>query len=76
MTGWSSKNKKTVELDPNFCGSYGHLTNIYERRRMYRQAVDQWKRIALVKERPAEAAEVERISKVRGYPGVMRYYFD
>ena len=62
--------QKTLELDPTFTGTYGHLTNIYEHKGMYRDAVDQSKRLAVLKGHDLEAAEMERVFRKDGYPGL------
>jgi len=65
--------QKTVELDPNFCGTYGHLATIYEHKGMHRDAMEQLKKIEVLKGHESEAAEIGLAYRKAAYPGVTQF---
>ncbi len=65
--------QKTLELDSTFCGTYGHLWNVYEHKGMYRPAVEAMKKEAVLKGNPSDAASIERVFKQEGYSGLDRF---
>jgi len=62
--------QKTLELDPSFIGTYGHLSTIYEHKGMYREAVEAAKKVAVLKGNNDEVSEMERVFRKNGYPGL------
>jgi TolB-like protein/DNA-binding winged helix-turn-helix (wHTH) protein len=62
--------QKTLELDPSFIGTYGHLSTVYEHKGMYREAVEAAKKVAVLKGHNDEASEIERVFRNNGYTGL------
>lgn len=62
--------QKTLELDPGFIGTYGHLSTIYEHKGMYREAVEAAKKVAVLKGNNDEVSEMDRVFRKNGYPGL------
>ena len=62
--------QKTLELDPSFIGTYGHLSTIYEHKGMYREAVEAAKKVAVLKGNNDEVPEMERVFRKNGYPAL------
>ncbi|HEX4488669.1 MAG TPA: hypothetical protein VH088_20490 [Terriglobales bacterium] len=65
--------QKTMELDPNFCGTYGHLATIYEHKGLLRDAMEQLKKIEVLKGHDSEAVEIDLAYKKAAYPGVTQF---
>lgn len=62
--------QKTLELDPSFIGTYGHLSTIYEHKGMYREAVEASKKVARLKGNNDEVSEIEQVFRKKGYRGL------
>ena len=65
--------EKTLELDPTFIGTRGHLINIYEHTGLYREAVEQAKKLAVLRGQNDEASEIEQVFLKNGYPGLNQF---
>jgi len=64
--------KKILELDPTFAGAYGNLADVYEKKQMYRQALDILKQKCELTGEDEYARSLEQSYARAGYAGMIR----
>jgi len=64
--------KKILELDPTFAGAYGNLADVYEKKQMYRQALDILKQKCVLTGEDEYARSLEQSYARAGYGGMIR----
>ena len=64
--------KKIIALDPGFRGAYGNLGYLYERKRMYREALEQEQRESTLAGEADFFARLQKVYSTSGYPALVR----
>jgi tetratricopeptide (TPR) repeat protein len=62
--------KKTIEMDPNFAGTYSDLSNLYRHQGRYELWLEMWKKAAVLNDSKDDLTaeeETERVFKKSGY---------
>jgi tetratricopeptide (TPR) repeat protein len=65
---------KTLEIDPNYPQAVGYLGLVYEQMGNYKQAMEQWIKVAQLEGHEARARELREVFEKSGYKGVLRKY--
>jgi TolB-like protein/DNA-binding winged helix-turn-helix (wHTH) protein/Tfp pilus assembly protein PilF len=64
--------KKLLAMDPSFAGTYGNLAYVYEKKKMFAQALEITRRKGFAVPDPAYSGKMQRAYAAGGFPAVLR----